>query len=105
MNMHLYEIRLSGGRSNREFAVFLENATNLGAKPPDYAGISSVCLLAHRQDKETVHLLFARGINSESDIVVTEITRKTLASDKYGHVVYSDFIDRYFRPYHRFSKL
>lgn len=103
--MHLFEIRLRGGRSHKEFATFLDNVTTLGAKAPDHGGISSACLLAHRQDAEIVHLLATRGIRQEKDIKVTEVTKVTLGSDKFGHVVYADVIDSYFRRFHELKNL
>ena len=104
--MFLYEARLSHGRSHRNYVRFLENANDLNAKSPDYSGISSTCLLAHHKDAETVQILLSRGMESDADdIRVKEITTKTLASDKHGHIVYNELIDNYFRPYNKFQNL
>lgn len=103
--MRLYEVRLKGGRSHTEFATFLSNAADLGAKAPDFSGISSVCLVAHTQDAETLKVILSRGLASDADITIKEITAKTLASGESGHAVYSNLVDAYFRPYHKFLKL
>lgn len=104
--MYLYEVRLKNGRSHKGFVTFLDNANSLNAKAPDYAGISSVCLVAHSQDAETVHLLLSRGIEKYgADIVVKEITAKTMASNKSDHVIYSDLVNSYFRPYNKYPNL
>lgn len=104
--MYLYEVRLKNGRSHKRFVTFLDNATSLNAKAPDYGGISSVCLVAHSQNAETIHLLLARGMEEhDMDIVVKEITAKTLASNKSGHVIYSDLISNYFLPHNKFPNL
>jgi len=87
---YLYEVRLKDGTTNRQFTKFFENVTRLNARPPDYAGIQSVCILSHHMDAESVHVMCTdRFRGSENDVTVTEITATSLASRSSAHAAYT----------------
>jgi hypothetical protein len=100
MAKYLYEVRLARGRDNPAYQAFLRNANNLNGKAPDYGGISSVCLVSHHMDIDTVRLLFEEGLKkSKDDLSVEEITKESLKSTDSHHAVYTDMVEDFYLPY------
>lgn len=51
-------------------------------------------------DKKTVQLLCEEGLGkNQSDITVTEVTKKSLDSTSSHHRIYRELIESYFLPY------
>jgi hypothetical protein len=65
MAKRLYEVTLSGGRTNKNFEIFFSNITRLNGKAPDYAGINNIALVSHHMDANTVHNLCIEGLMKE----------------------------------------
>jgi serine/threonine protein phosphatase PrpC len=106
MSKYLYEVCFSGGRSNPEFQIFLRNANELKAKPPDFGGISSLCVISHHMDIDTVIHLCSDGLKkSLSDLSVTEITRKTVSSSNGRHRSLTELVNNYFLPFGDYPNL
>jgi hypothetical protein len=106
MAKYLYEVTLSGGKSNRDYFKFLENVQNLGAKPPDYGGINNVCIISHHIDAKTLFLLCTDGFKGdEGEVTVDEITSATLLSTDSGHRLYSELVRNYFLPYNKYPNI
>lgn len=96
---YLYEVRLDKGRSHPEHSVFHENVSALNGKSGDFGGINAVCVISHRVDEKTLHLLCTNGMNSKDDVSVEEITKKTLDDPDDAHHIFTDLIEKYFLPY------
>lgn len=106
MAKYLYEVSFAEGRSNPEYQTFLRNVTSLNAKAPDYGGINNLCLVSHHMPLDVVRMLFGEGLKKrKGDLLVVEITKKTLASPNSGHRLFTDLIERYFLPYDDYPNL
>lgn len=106
MAKYLYEVSFNRGRSNPEHSTFLHNAMKLNAKVSDYGGINNLCVISHHMDQETVYELCAEGLKkSRADLIVVEITKKTLASTHSTHRLFVDLIERYFLPYNDYPNI
>ena len=106
MAKYLYEVTFERGRSNPEFQTFLDNVMSLNAKAPDYAGINNLCVISHHMDSEVVYTLCSDGLKkSKKDLLVTEITKKTLRSNNSSHRVLSDLVDNYFLPHNSYPNI
>ena len=92
---YLYEVKIKGGSTHKEFRRFYSNIAPLNPKPPDRSGISSICVVSHSQDAGTVHLLCVDGMKKHADVTVTEISAATLAQGG-THTAYIDLVNNYF---------
>lgn len=96
----LYEVCLTGGRSNPKHDLFYKNVSGLNAKAPDFGGINNVCIISHHMDAITVQALCSEGLRiNRSDVTVTEITKESLDSPNGHHRIFLDLIENYFLPY------
>lgn len=104
MAKRLYEVTLSGGRTNKNFEIFFSNIARLNGKAPDYAGINNVALVSHHMDSNIVHYLCTDRFNERDlkDVIVEEITKNSLKKD---HGIYYDIIEDYFLPYDEYPNI
>lgn len=106
MAKFLYEVKLTGGRSNRNWQKFFENTNGLNGKTPDYGGLNNVCLIAHHETKETIAAFCSYQFKGGSeDLSVKEITKKTLAKENNPHRLYWDTVHSYFLPTGHFPNI
>ena len=105
MEKFIYHVYLDRGKSNKNFTKFHENVDNLNGKTPDYAGINNSCIIAHHADIDTIFDKCTEGFpDDRDDVVVTEVTRKSM-EDIYGsHRAYTTLIEKYFLPHGTFPK-
>lgn len=105
MDKFLYLVELVRGSSSKNYNAFLNNANTHYGKPPDYGGIKNLCILAHTQDQQTVHLLMSDGFKGDGDdLTVTEITSATLADPDSAHRLFTSTVD-YFKKYNTLPNL
>lgn len=105
MDKYLYLVELYRGRANKNYKAFVTNASTYYGKAPDYGGINNICVLAHSQDDQTVHLLMSDGFKGDgTDLTVTEITSVTLADPTGKHRLFTDTVE-YFKKFNNLPNL
>ena len=93
----MYEVRLSGGRSNHPtWGQFAEAVMALNGKGPDYTGINSVAAISSHLDAATLRVVISQTVDKISDVTIEEMTTETLLGD-HRYLV-ELFLD-YFKPY------
>ena len=97
MSKHIYVVSLKGGRSHSSYSTFYTNVSgDLNAQTSDYGAINNICLISHRQDADTIHMLCSDGIKKKNDVTVEEITKATLSDNSSHHRVHAEFIEKYY---------
>jgi hypothetical protein len=94
MLKYLYEVKLAEGMNNKNIQIFLDNVSENGAIPTDYANKPSLCAVSSTQDAATVKLLFTSGFppNDRKDVTVAEITKKTVGDPNHPHSAYGNVV-------------
>ena len=105
MGKFVYEVNLSGGKSNSDYFTFLENVNKLYAKAPDFGGINNLCLISHHMDEDTIKMLCSMGLKKESDVTVEEITDKSLNDENSHHKIYLETIRNCFLQYNKHQNI
>lgn len=107
MKLYLYEVRFTGGTSNKNWRRFFENVTDMGAVSTDRAGILGLCAISSFRDADGVKELCTRNFRPKSAIAyvtVEEITAATVGNSNHAHSAYQNVVDR-FRPYGTYPNL
>lgn len=85
-----------------EYGRFSEKMSELNAKHPDYGGGMNGALVRHPMGPEIVKAIVSEKMSSDQDIVIEEVTRKSLKS---SHLGYNDLVKRYFLPYDDYPEI
>ena len=105
MGNFIYEVNLSGGKSNSDYFTFYENVTKLDAKAPDFGGINNMCLISHHMDEDTIQMLCSIGLKKEDDVTVVEITDETLNDESSHHKTHLETIRNCFLQYKDYQNI
>lgn len=106
MSKKIYEVKLSRGRSNPKYSIFIRNVNELGAKSVDYGGIANVCLISHHMDVKTVENLCSYEMGSNrGDVTATEVTTRTINDRQSSHRIYREVIEKAFLPYNSYANI
>lgn len=93
----LYSVRLPGGRSSKQWSEFYSGVENMGGKSPDFAGITSVAVIATHQSAAMVEAIVGSDMDDPSELEIEEITSGTLEDG--SHINFADLIRNYYLPY------
>ncbi|MCK0127347.1 hypothetical protein [Erythrobacter sp. F6033] len=93
----LYSVRLPGGRSSEQWSEFYSGVENMGGKSPDFAGITSVAVIATHQSASMVETIVGSDMHDPSELEIEEITSDTLEDG--SHTIFASLIRNYYLPY------
>lgn len=103
--LHLYEVRLSLGKSNNEYLQFIKEAEDLNCKYPDYNGFNGVCIISTPLTKDHLYTMLTVNMQNTESITINEITTESIDSDDSSHRLYADLINNYFLRYNNYPNI
>lgn len=99
MVKYLYEVRLAGGTSNKNYSTFFVNVSEMGAVATDHGGIGSLCVISYPADAKTLKMRCTSSFPKLgcNDVTVEEITKATLNEPAHAHSAYWNVLERFIR--------